>query len=375
MSNPFFNASGAPITSSQGYSAVIRAEFTAVQAGFALLPAALTANKAVIINSGGSGMTLTTGSLALAGDLTTTGAFNTTFVQGASVSLTLPLTSGTLANLASVLGTANEITATVAATSVTLSLPAALTFTGKTVTGGTFSSPSLTGTPTASSLAINGATLGANKLAVAGDVNTTGQFRPAFAQSNTAMAAGIMMGADTIGIRADTSNSLCFDTYNGGAPGIRAYMNQLGNWTIVGALAKGSGSFKIDHPLPSKKDSHHLVHSFIEGPQADLIYRGSVVLAGGSATVNIDAAAGMSEGTFVLLCRDVQCFTSNEEDWTLVKGRVAGNILTITAQDPTSRAKIGWLVVGERCDPHMYETEWTDENGKVIVEPLKEQPK
>jgi hypothetical protein len=29
------------------------------------------------------------------------------------------------------------------------------------------------------------------------------------------------------------------------------------------------------------------------------------------------------------------------------------------------------MVIGERKDKHMMETEWTDENGKVIVEPLK----
>ena len=41
---------------------------------------------------------------------------------------------------------------------------------------------------------------------------------------------------------------------------------------VYGALSKASGSFRIDHPLPSKKDSHDLVHSFVEGPRADLIY-------------------------------------------------------------------------------------------------------
>ena len=30
---------------------------------------------------------------------------------------------------------------------------------------------------------------------------------------------------------------------------------------------------------------------------------------------------------------------------------------------------ISWVVVGERQDEHMYETEWTDENGHVILEP------
>jgi hypothetical protein len=80
----------------------------------------------------------------------------------------------------------------------------------------------------------------------------------------------------------------------------------------------------------------------------------------------------MSEGTFVLLNREVQCFTSNETGWTLVKGSVSGNTLTITAQDNTCTDNISWMVIGERKDKHMYDTQWTDENGKVIVEPLKE---
>lgn len=55
-----------------------------------------------------------------------------------------------------VLGTTNEITATRAGLTYTISLPAALTFTGKTVTNGTFVTPTLTapalGTPTSGTL-------------------------------------------------------------------------------------------------------------------------------------------------------------------------------------------------------------------------------
>ncbi len=145
------------------------------------------------------------------------------------------------------------------------------------------------------------------------------------------------------------------------------------NLSVGGALSKGSGSFRIDHPL--KPDTHHLVHSFIEGPQADLIYRGKVALVDGQATVNIDEAAGMTEGTFVALCREVQCFTSNESDWDAVRGSVSGNILIIECQNQNSTATISWMVVGERQDKHMYDTNWTDENGKVIVEPEKPEAK
>ena len=108
----------------------------------------------------------------------------------------------------------------------------------------------------------------------------------------------------------------------------------------------------------------------------------------------------MSEGSFEALNRDVQCFTSNETGWTAVKGAVSflsydfqledgsgsiidesgntlitegvhGNTLTITAQDNSCTDTISWLVIGQRHDSHMYDADWTDTNGRVIVEPLQ----
>jgi len=148
-------------------------------------------------------------------------------------------------------------------------------------------------------------------------------------------------------------------------------ISSSGAVAVAGALSKGSGSFRIDHPVPALTETHQLVHSFIEGPKADLIYRGKAELVAGAASINIDTVSTMTEGTFVVLCRDVQCFTTNESDWTPVRGSVSGNILTIVAQDDTSTAAISWMVIGERQDKHIMETEWTDEDGRVIVEPLK----
>lgn len=158
----------------------------------------------------------------------------------------------------------------------------------------------------------------------------------------------------------------------GAAQSTLSYLSVYATSSIFsGSISKGSGSFRIEHPLPALSETHDLVHSFIEGPQADLIYRGKATLVDGLALVNIDEAATMTEGTFVILCRDVQCFTTNETDWTPVRGSVEGNILTIEAKDSKSTATISWMVIGERQDKHMIDTGWTDETGKVIVEPLK----
>ena len=153
------------------------------------------------------------------------------------------------------------------------------------------------------------------------------------------------------------------------------YSNSVGsglmhveNLRIDGTLSKSSGSFTIPHPLPSKKDTHHLNHSFIEGPQCDNIYRGKVTLSSGAATVNLDTVSNMTEGTFVLLNRDVQCFTTNETGWGAIKGSVSGNILTISAQDGSSTDTISWMVVGERQDDSIKASNLTDGSGNLIVE-------
>ena len=156
----------------------------------------------------------------------------------------------------------------------------------------------------------------------------------------------------------------------GGSFGNRMIIYNSGAVVIQGALSKGSGSFRIKHPLASKKNTHQLVHSFIEGPQADLIYSGEVTLVDGKATINIDEAATMTEGTFEALNRNIRVFTSNETSWDNVRGKVVGNILTIECQNTESTDEISWMVIGERQDEHIMDTEWTDENGKVIVEPL-----
>ena len=163
-------------------------------------------------------------------------------------------------------------------------------------------------------------------------------------------------------------NSMIFYAGGGmlGTLNMRIFNNSV---TVYGALTKGSGSFRIPHPLAGLSTTKDLVHSFIEGPQCDNIYRGKIDLVGGTATVNLDTKSDMTAGTFAILNRDVQCFTTNESGWTAVKGSVSGNILTITAQDNSCTDTISWMVIGERQDDNIKSSSLTDANGKLIMEP------
>ena len=149
----------------------------------------------------------------------------------------------------------------------------------------------------------------------------------------------------------------------------RMCIDPRGAVTIMGALAKGSGSFRICHPLPSKVKTHALVHSFIEGPNADLIYSGHSKLTNGIACINIDCSARMTQGTFEALNRCVRIFTTNETSWDAVRGKVCGNMVVIESQNTNSEDEISWMVIGERHDKHMFDTEWTDSDARVITEP------
>jgi len=201
-----------------------------------------------------------------------------------------------------------------------------------------------------------------------GNTQSTDGYR--FTRQGGAATGTIFMGGD---------NNVYFFNYTTGgailfytnASTLAATLSSAGNLAVTGALSKGSGSFRIEHPLPSKSATHQLVHSFIEGPKCDLIYRGKVNLVNGKATVNIDTDSTMTEGTFEVLCANVQCFTSNESGWGAIRGKVTGNILTIEAQDAASTDNVSWMVIGERKDKHILDTDWTDSNGRPIVEPLK----
>jgi|GEM_PF-6232366 hypothetical protein len=143
------------------------------------------------------------------------------------------------------------------------------------------------------------------------------------------------------------------------------------NGNFAGSLSKGSGSFKIDHPLPKLSATHHLVHSFIEGPRADLMYSGTVTLEKGTASVDIDEVYGMTPGTWEALTRNGRVFTTNESGWGAVRGQLKGSKLIISAKDNKSADTVSWLVIAERDDPHIRETAWTDNEGNPILEPEK----
>ena len=137
-------------------------------------------------------------------------------------------------------------------------------------------------------------------------------------------------------------------------------LNSSGNLAVTGSLSKGSGSFDIPHPVTEGK---RLRHSFIEGPYADLIYRGTVTLGAEPITICMDEEYGMAEGTWKAL---------NTNPWSMVSA--SGKLvewsldeckLTITGDEGTV---CQWMVIGERKDQHMIDTNISDSDGRIVLE-------
>lgn len=100
MANDYYQATGNPGTRASGSSSTMRAEFADIEAAFDKMPQITgNAGKAVVVNAGATGLGLTAGALALAGNFATVGAFALTLTVTGATNVTLP-TVGTLATLA-----------------------------------------------------------------------------------------------------------------------------------------------------------------------------------------------------------------------------------------------------------------------------------
>jgi hypothetical protein len=140
-----------------------------------------------------------------------------------------------------------------------------------------------------------------------------------------------------------------------------------GNLNITGSLTKGSGTFLIDHPVTPQ--TKKLYHGFVEAPRYDLIYRGRVAMGGGTlVTASIDVASNMSPGTFIALTQNPQCWTGNDDGWTLSRCKVVGGDVVVETERESSDT-ISWLIIAERNDPFIHTVNNVDPvTGRLIPE-------
>jgi len=117
-----------------------------------------------------------------------------------------------------------------------------------------------------------------------------------------------------------------------------------GNLNVTGALFKGAGSFRIDHPLdPTNK---YLSHSFVESPDMMNIYNGNIVTdANGEARIELP---DYFEALNVDFRYQLTVIGSPANAYILKE--IENNSFRIKTTQPA--VKVSWQVTGIRNDPY-----------------------
>lgn len=137
--------------------------------------------------------------------------------------------------------------------------------------------------------------------------------------------------------------------------GLAGYFN--GDVQVTGSLTKGSGAFKIDHPLDP--EGQYLSHSFVESPDMMNIYNGNVTLnAHGVAWVQLPAWFEALNRDFRYLLTPIGAPGPN----LYVAQTISDNRFQIAGGEPGM--EVSWQVTGIRHDPYA-------EAHRIVVEEEK----
>ncbi|MCX4808255.1 hypothetical protein OG594_42860 [Streptomyces sp. NBC_01214] len=113
---------------------------------------------------------------------------------------------------------------------------------------------------------------------------------------------------------------------------------------VEGALTKGSGGFKIDHPLDP--ENKYLVHSFVESPDMLNVYSGNVETDdNGDAVVPLPSYFDALNQDFAYQLTCIGQFAQ-----AIVAEEVDKNQFSIRTDAPN--VKVSWQVTGVRKDPY-----------------------
>ena len=129
-----------------------------------------------------------------------------------------------------------------------------------------------------------------------------------------------------------------------------------GDLNVTGNIAKGGGTFKIDHPLdPQNK---YLVHSFVESPEMMNIYSGNAKTdANGYVTVIMPSYFEAANKDFRYQLTTIGTFAQ-----AIIKEKVSGNKFVI--QTSTPNVEVSWQVTAVRADKFANENRIVPEKEK-----------
>ena len=136
-----------------------------------------------------------------------------------------------------------------------------------------------------------------------------------------------------------------YGVYGTAANGTTNYAGYFsGNVAVTGSISKGSGTFKIDHPLDP--DNKYLYHSFVESPDMMNIYNGNITTdANGYATISMPDYFDALNKDFRYQLTAIGTFAQ-----AIVKEELKDNQFIIQTSVP--KTKVSWQVTGVRQDAY-----------------------
>jgi hypothetical protein len=133
-----------------------------------------------------------------------------------------------------------------------------------------------------------------------------------------------------------------------------------GNLNVTGKLTKGSGSFKIDHPLDPA--NRYLSHSFVESPDMMNVYNGNITTdRHGLAKVTLPDYFEALNGDFRYQLTVIGQFAQ-----AIVARKIASNRFVIRTSKPN--VEVSWQVTGIRHDAYANSYRIPVEEEKSITE-------
>jgi hypothetical protein len=155
---------------------------------------------------------------------------------------------------------------------------------------------------------------------------------------NTSTGVAVDLAGTTFLVNAYVGKTGEFNVDNSG----NGYF--AGNLNVTGKLTKGSGSFKIDHPLdPANK---YLFHSFVESPDMMNVYNGNITTdKHGLATVVLPDYFEALNADFRYQLTVIGQFAQ-----AIVKREIENNRFTIKTNKAS--VKVSWQVTGIRHDAY-----------------------
>lgn len=249
MANDYYDSTGAPVTSSSVASSPIRNQYNLIEDGFDKMPTLVgNGGRAVVVKSDGSKLEVTTGSFALAGDWLVTGAFDTTIVAVADISLTLPSATATLATQALAETLSNKVLVNASGTNLSLNVGTAATLTtARSIYGSSFDGSAAIAGPITGAFGGTGVNNGSFTITIAGNLVTTGAFTTTLA-ATAAATHTLPAGAGTL---LSTFAVVTVPQGGTGATSFTAYAVLCGGTTSTGAIQAVAGVGTAGYALTS----------------------------------------------------------------------------------------------------------------------------